>query len=93
MVNKEVRFLPYYKQLNQLIMETNEENKLLFLRNNYKSTDKFIVTWGATYINFPKRYTYDLCIKLANNNQTVLYKSSYDYNYLIELYNLFMKKI
>lgn len=55
------------------------ESKINYLRENYKSTKNYIVTWEHSYI--PN----------TGLNSTVLFKSSVDYTYLTTLFDLFMK--
>lgn len=67
------------------------ESKINYLRENYKGTKNYIVTWEHSYIHKKDRYMYFLYIRLTGLNSTVLYKSSMDYTYLTMLFDLFMK--
>jgi hypothetical protein len=67
------------------------ESKINYLRENYKSTKNYIVTWEHSYIPKEDRYMYFLYIRYTGLNSTVLFKSSVDYMYLTTLFDLFMK--
>ena len=62
------------------------------LKDTYKSTANYLVTWETCLLFKSNTYKYFLTITLRGLNLTVLYKSSTDLNYLIDLYTLFMKE-
>lgn len=66
------------------------ESKINYLRENYKSTKNYIVTWEHSYVPKEGKYMYFLYIRYTGLNSTVLFKSSTDYTYLTRLFDLFM---
>lgn len=66
------------------------ESKINYLRENFKGTKNYIVTWEHSYLFKEDKYIYFLYIRFSGLHDTVLFKSSKNYMYLIELYNLFM---